>query len=70
MSDTDPSYQLIDERGQRYTYVWWRSSGRITPYPESGGYSPRWNEKAGVDRMRYAPGYATCGAKETSYEKA
>jgi hypothetical protein len=34
------------------------------------GHSPRWNEKAGVDGMRYAPGYATCGAKETSHEKA
>src|SRR5215470_153132 len=35
----------------------------------TGGLSTRWNEKAGVDRMRYAPGYATCGAKETAMKK-
>ena len=34
------------------------------------GLSPRWNEKAGVDGMRYAAGHATCGAKETSHEEA
>jgi len=31
--------------------------------------SPRWNEKAGAHGMRYAPGYATCGPKETNHEE-
>jgi len=30
----------------------------------------RWNEKAAAHGMRYAPGYATCGAKETDHEEA
>jgi hypothetical protein len=30
----------------------------------------RWNEKAGVYGMRYAPGYVTCGGKETGHEEA
>jgi hypothetical protein len=33
-------------------------------------HSPRWNEKAGLRGMRYAPDYVLAVQKETDHEEA